>query len=170
NAFGKSAAILFTTMPIMFYEMTGGVVLAPLFYFLVAAAALSSTISLLEVVVAYFIDNLGWDRRKSVLVVGGLIFVLGVFAALSNGAVDSLSGFFDIMDYTATNWLLPVGGLMISIFVGWILTNAVTVDELESGHGHFALHPVWKWALRVVCPLAIGVLIYAVLFQGVSFA
>ncbi|MEM6532833.1 MAG: sodium-dependent transporter [Myxococcota bacterium] len=177
DAFGASAAILFTTMPTMFYKMTGGSVLAPLFYFLVAAAALSSTISILEVVVAYFIDNLGWARRKAVLVVGSLIFLFGVPAALSNGATLMFSlptgtdeagnatymGFFDIMDYLATNWILPVGAFFLSIFVGWVLSDALTRDELEEGHGPFKLHTVWKWSLRIVCPLAIGAIIVAVL-------
>ncbi len=168
SAFSASAAILFTTMPVMFYKMGGGAILAPLFFFLVAAAALSSTISLLEVVVAYFIDNLGWSRRKAVWVVGGMIFVLGVFSALSNGAVDFFGGFFDAMDYTATNWLLPLGGLAISIFAGWVLSDAVTLDEMQAGHGEFRLHSVWKWALRVACPIAIVSLIIAVL-SGQTF-
>ncbi|MEM6274064.1 MAG: sodium-dependent transporter [Myxococcota bacterium] len=179
SSFSASAAILFTTMPIMFYEMAGGAFLAPLFYFLVSAAALSSTISLLEVVVAYFIDNRGWSRRRSVIVVGSLIYGLGVPAGLSLGASSLFTsflpvgtddagetvymGFFDILDYLATNWLLPVGGLFIAVFVGWVLTDKASQDEMASGHGTFRAHAMWKWSLRVVCPLAIVAIVFAVL-------
>lgn len=176
-SFGKSAAILFTTMPVMFYRMSGGALLAPLFYFLVAAAALSSTISLLEVVVAYFIDNLGWSRKKGVWVVGSLIFLLGVPAALSNGATEWFSvpwgedhtgkaaylGFFDLMDYLATNWMLPSGALLLSIFVGWFVQAKFTRAELEVGHGKLSTYVLWHWTLRIVCPLAVGAIIVAVL-------
>lgn len=178
DTFGASAAILFTTLPLMFYDMPGGVVLAPLFYFLVASAALSSTISLLEVVVAYFIDTRGWARNRATVVVGGLIFLLGVPAALSLGAAGWLTklipvghgamSFFDVLDYMATNWMLPLGGLGISLFVGWALSDAFTRPEMEQGHGEFALHPLWKWSLRIFCPVAILAIILAVL-SGKTF-
>ncbi|MGB5810421.1 MAG: sodium-dependent transporter, partial [Polyangiales bacterium] len=150
---GASAGILFTTLPRMFYQMPGGVVLAPLFFFLVAAAALSSTISLLEVVVAYFIDNRGWGRRRATLAMGAMIFSIGVLCALSLGANATLSeftlvgktaGVFNILDYAAANWLLPLGGLLTCLFVGWVLSNALTRDELSAGHGPFRLHGPWK--------------------------
>lgn len=174
---GASAGILFTTLPRMFYEMPGGLVFAPLFFFLVAAAALSSTISLLEVVVAYFIDNRGWSRTKAALGMGGLIFVLGIFAGLSLGANPWLSevsfvgknaGIFNILDYTAANWLLPLGGLLTSLFVGWVLSNARTKSELEAGHGRFKLHAMWKWLLRLLCPAAIIAILIAVM-AGYTF-
>ena len=169
---GAGAGILFTTLPRMFYDMPGGVVLAPLFFFLVAAAALSSTISLLEVVVAYFIDNRGWGRRRATVVMGGLIFLLGVLCALSLGANATLTeftilgetaGIFNILDYTAANWLLPLGGLLTALFVGWVLSDALTRTELEEGHGTFRLHAAWKWSLRVVCPVAVGAILIAVM-------
>jgi len=178
TSLGASAGILFTTLPRMFYEMPGGVVLAPLFFFLVAAAALSSTISLLEVVVAYFIDNRGWTRVKATLSMGALIFVLGVLCALSLGANQWLSemtlvgknaGVFNILDYTAANWLLPLGGLLTSLFVGWVLSSPTTERELEEGHrGPFKLHTAWKWSLRILCPLAILAILIAVM-TGYTF-
>ena len=110
---------------------------------------------------------------------GLLIFALGVFSALSNGAIAGLSswnpfagksqGVFDTFDYLATNWLLPVGGIMIAIFVGWILKNNFTKNEIEIGHGDFPLHSVWKFLLRFVCPVAVGWIIYAVIFMGKTF-
>jgi NSS family neurotransmitter:Na+ symporter len=78
-------------------------------------------------------------------------------------------GVFDTLDYLAANWLLPVGGILISIFVGWVLTNVFTRKELETGHGLFRLHGLWKFLLRFVCPAAIGWIIYSVIFTGKTF-
>ncbi|MCH9650711.1 MAG: sodium-dependent transporter [Deltaproteobacteria bacterium] len=167
----RSATILFTTLPRMFYELPGGVLLSPVFYLLVALAALTSTISLLEVVVAYFIDVRGWTRRFATMVVGGLIFLFGVPSALSLGASPALTGlwgrgFFGTVDYLASNWLLPVGGLGIAIFTGWVLSSSVSQDEIETGHGKFGLKPLWMFLLKFVCPLAIGWIIWTVLNGG----
>jgi NSS family neurotransmitter:Na+ symporter len=176
--FAKSATILFTTLPRMFYSLPLGALLAPLFYVLVAFAALTSTISLLEVVVSYFIDRRGWSRMRACLLVGLGVFLAGVPAALSLGASATLSrwaplgdlseGVFDTFDYLVSNWFLPVGGLLMAIFAGWFLDAAVSRGEIEEGHGRFALFPVWRFLLRFVCPVAILWILWAVL-GGRSF-
>lgn len=178
SQFARSMTILFTTLPKMFYSLPGGHLLAPVFYTLVAFAALTSTISLLEVVVSFFIDQLSWPRKVATLLLGSFVFVFGVLSALSNGAVGSLSswkplgdkstGAFDTFDYLASNWLLPIGGLFTAVFVGWVLKSAFTHKEIEAGHGPFALHDLWRVTLRFVCPAAIGWVIYAVI-HGKTF-
>jgi len=178
DTFTASSTILFTTLPRLLYDLPGGALWTPMFYLLVAFAALTSTISLLEVVVSYFIDHLGWKRLKSTLIVGTVTIVLGGFSALSFGAFGPFSnmkpfghhatGVFDSMDYLATNWLLPVGGLLIAVFTGWFLSNRLTRDELEAGAGPFPFHWMWKWALRVLCPVAIGWILFAVV-HGKAF-
>jgi neurotransmitter:Na+ symporter, NSS family len=182
GTFGRSSTILFTTLPRMFYDLPAGTLIAPVFYLLVAFAALTSTISLLEVVVAYFIDVREWSRRKASLVVGAIIFLAGIPSALSVGAVGKLThfqlpglpegaqGFFGTVDYLATNWLLPVGGLGIALFAGWVLSSKLTREELEEGHGgRFSLFPVWRFLVRYVCPVAILWILWEVL-NGRSFA
>jgi len=176
--FRQSMTILFTTLPKMFYSLPGGTFLAPLFYTLVGFAALTSTISLLEVVVSFFIDQLAWPRQPATAFVGFMIFLFGVLSALSLGAVDSLSswkplgekstGAFDTFDYLASNWMLPIGGFFIAVFVGWILKSAFTSEHIEEGHGRFALHGLWRLVLRFACPAAIGWVIYAVV-HGKAF-
>ncbi|MEE8137811.1 MAG: sodium-dependent transporter, partial [Thermoanaerobaculia bacterium] len=172
-AFSKSATILFTTLPRMLFELPAGALLAPVFYLLVSFAALTSTISLLEVVVSYFIDQRAWSRKRATLVLGGSIFVAGIPVALSLGASPALSGWapfgqrnagiFGVLDYFASNWMLPVGGFFIALFTGWFLSDRLTRRELETGAGPFRLHGLWKFLLRVFCPLVIAWIIAAVI-------
>ena len=179
TTFGKSATILFTTLPRMFYEMPLGVVLAPMFYLLIGFAALTSTISLLEVVASYLIDRRGLNRRAASLVSGGAIFLFGIPSALSLGASGALStfaplgerteGFFGTMDYTVSNWILPTGGLMTAIFVGWFLSSRISRKEIARGDREPRWFPVWQILLRFACPIAILWIIWTVI-GGRSFA
>jgi NSS family neurotransmitter:Na+ symporter len=173
--FSKSATILFTTLPSMFYSLPFGNVLSPVFYLLVAFAALTSTIAILEVVVAFLIDSFGLTRRRAALTAGVGIFLLGLPAALSLGASPSLSsftipffpdgtaGFFGIYDYAVSNWFLPVGGLLIAIFTGWLIPDRIARPELELGHGRFRLYGAWRFLLRWLAPIAILWVIVAVI-------
>ncbi len=179
DQFTKSIGVMFTTLPKLFYGIPGGVFLSPLFYILVAFAALTSTISLLEVVVSFFIDQLSWPRKRATLVTGFSIFAFGILSALSLGASGALSharplggksqGIFDTLDYLASNWFLPVGGMLIAIFVGWILPKTFSRKETEAGHGPFKWFDVWIFLLRFVAPAAIGWIIYSVIFLGMKF-
>lgn len=177
--FSRSVVIMFTTLPRMFYSMPGGVILSPLFYLLICFAALTSAISLLEVVVSFFIDQLNWPRVRATIITGFAIFAFGILSALSLGSSESLSawnpfggksqGVFDTLDYLASNWFLPIGGIFIAIFVGWFLKAKFVQNELEEGHGRFRLFKIWRIALRFVAPVAIGWIIYSVIFLGKSF-
>jgi neurotransmitter:Na+ symporter, NSS family len=178
DTFTQSAAILFTTLPRMLFELPGGALLAPLFYLLVVFAALTSTISLLEVVVAYFIDHWGASRKVATLLVGAVMTGTGALAALSLGASSALSswaplddrnvGVFSTLDYLATNWLLPIGGFFLAMYAGWFLSGKVTRDELETGGGPFGLYGLWRFLLRFLCPVAIGWILFAVM-RGKAF-
>ncbi len=181
GTFSKSATILFTTLPRMLYALPFGTLLSPLFYMMVAFAALTSTISILEVTVAFVIDSLGWARRQAAVAVGTLIYLLGVPAALSLGANETLTtldaplipagneGIFGIFDYTVSNWFLPIGGLLVALFAGWVVTDRIAKPELELGNGPFKWYGAWRFLLRFVAPIAILVIIGAVL-MGRSFA
>ncbi len=171
----KSSTILFTTIPVLFFKLPGGAVICGLFYLLVSFAALTSTISLLEVVASYAIDELGWPRRRAAVTTGISIWVFGILSALSVGGVDALSrfnpvgrastaGVFGTLDYLASNWLLPVGGLFIALFTGWILTAKETRDELEEGNGPLGWsYGVWRFLIRFAAPAAVGAIIVSVI-------
>jgi NSS family neurotransmitter:Na+ symporter len=176
---GSTVGMLFITLPELFYnEMPMGSVLAPLFYMLVGFAALTSTISLLEVITSYFIDQRGMSRSKSTILCGAGTFVLSALCALSFGASKLLSdfswvyagtdgaktGLFDHLDYVAANWLLPVGGFMITIAVGWFMTQESTESELVADDNpRWFRYGVWRIAIRFVAPVAVASIIVAVL-------
>jgi len=171
----KSSTILFTTIPVVFFQLPGGAIVSGLFYLLVAFAALSSTISLLEVVSSYAIDELGWQRRRATLTMGAAILVFGVLSAVSMGGNATLSninligrpstaGVFGTLDYLASNWFLPVGGLLIALFTGWILSRDESRAELEEGHGSLGwIYPVWRFLIRFAAPAAVGAIIVSVI-------
>ena len=169
-----SSTILFTTLPSVFQQLPGGGLVSGFFYLLVAFAALTSTISLLEVVSSYAIDELNWTRQRATLTMGAVIAAFGVLNAISFGASETLSGFnllgrgstqglFGTLDYLASNWFLPVGGLLIALFTGWILGRKKTQEVLEKGHGPMASYGLWHFAIRFVAPIAVGAIIVSVI-------
>jgi neurotransmitter:Na+ symporter, NSS family len=156
--------LVFKTMPIIFSQLPGGMILALLFFLLLTFAALTSAISLQEVVTSFFIDETNWSRRKATFLTGSIIFVFGIPSAYSGqgalfGAWIDIFGmnFFDTMDYLASNWLLPAGGLMVALFVGWRMPAQLAREEFNSGPGLEKWYPIWRFILRWVAPLLVAV-------------
>ncbi len=160
--------LVFVSLPAVFVKMPGGTVFAPLFFFLLAIAALTSGISLLEVVTAYFVDEKGYSRAKAVTYFGTVIFLLGVPSALSMGLLEDFIiirwNFFDLVDHLAANYLLPLGGLFISIFVGWVWGVRKATAEARQGNPAFTSARMWGVLIKYVCPFIVGQII---LFEGV---
>jgi NSS family neurotransmitter:Na+ symporter len=151
--------------------MPGGVVLGPLFFVLVVFAALSSTISLGEVTASLLIDRKGWSRPKATILSASIVFLGSILAALSLGASDSLSSFeffegkkgvLATLDHLAANWLLPLGGLGTTLFVGWKLGTPHVLEELGLGKSTLAFR-VWLWIVRIIAPIAIIYLLFNVI-------
>ena len=171
----KSSTILFTTLPVVFFQLPGGSAVSALFYVLVGFAALTSTISLLEVVSSYAIDELGWRRQRATLTMGTAILVFGMLSAVSLGGNETLSninfigrsstaGVFGTLDYLASNWFLPVGGLFIALFTGWVLGRDVSQEELEEGNGPLGwAYSAWLFLIRIAAPAAVGAIIVSVI-------
>ena len=160
--------LVFKALPTVFSQIPFGQPLAILFFVLLTFAALSSAISLQEVVSSSFMDKKGWSRAKATLLTGGIIFVFGVPSALSGsgklvGAWADVFGknFFDTMDYVASNWMLTLGGLTIAIYAGWFMPRDAVREEFTQGSTMGALYPLWIFLLRFVAPLAVlAVLLY----------
>lgn len=160
--------LVFKSLPIVFTQMPGGIFFSVIFFLLLVFAALTSAISLMEVVTSFFIDTLGWDRVRATLLPGLLIFVFGVPSALSGGDGSGLSliggrNVFDSMDFLASNWLLPLGGLFIAVFVGFRMDPMLVRKEFEQNSMYKALFVPWLYLVRFLCPVAVAaVFIYGV--------
>jgi len=177
----STAGMLFISLPELFYTAVPfGAILAPLFYLLVAFAALTSTISMLEVAVSYWIDERGVSRRRATLLSGAGIFVITALCGLSLGAWGPLSSFtvfgekaglFATLDHLVANWLLPLGGLAITLAAGWFLTREATRAELVDGsQPRWFRYGLWRFFIRYVSPLAVAAIILAVIFFGRDFS
>ncbi|MDY6843656.1 MAG: sodium-dependent transporter [Thermodesulfobacteriota bacterium] len=155
--------LIFKTLPITFSKMAYGQIIAPIFFTLVLFAAITSAISLLEVVVAFFIDELNWSRQKATLIIGTLIFLVGIPSALSSNIWSKVLFFgktiFDFSDMLATNYMLPLGGLLISIFMGWFIEKSVKIEEICHGMSGKITYTIWNFLIKTVTPAAVFLII-----------
>lgn len=155
---GEGPGLVFVVLPTIFHTLPAGHLFAIAFYALLSIAALTSTISLLEVVVAYFVDERGWTRTKAVSVLVPATFLLAVPSALSQGGMELFTAFvgeksfLDTQDIIFGNISLSVGALLISLFVGWKWGIKHALDEMDN----FEMGTVWSALIRFACPLAIG--------------
>ncbi len=154
--------LVFLTIPAIFQAMPGGYFFAILFFFLLFVAALTSSISVLEVVVAYMVEEKNMDRKKASIISTILISILGVLATLSFGVLSDFKIFsktvFDLLDYASANIMLPLGGLLIVIFVGWVMPLPSVVKEVSSGKKRKKIFKVYYFIIRYIAPVAIGLI------------
>ncbi len=169
-------SLVFETMPQLLSTLPGGYILTVVFFCLLGFAALTSSISLLEVVVSYFVDELDLGRGLVAVVVGGLIFLAGIPSALSANLLSDVTfqiggsekSIFDTLDYFVSNWALSLGGLGAALYAGWAVDGDEWVDELtgpesstEPDDGLFRLIVMgWIWIIRIVAPLGILAVLY----------
>jgi len=158
----KGAGLVFITLPNVFQQMPGGYFFSILFFLLLTVAALTSSISILEVVVAYFKEELKIKRRTATIISTVLISIVGLFCSLSMGILGEYKffnlNFFDLLDWISANMLLPLGGLFISLFVGWYLGKDKIQEELSKGS--VVIKPVltvFIFLVRFIAPVAIAI-------------
>jgi len=160
---GAGPGLTFITLPAVFSQIPGGAFFGTLFFVLLAVAAITSAISLIEVVVAYLVDERGISRPRAAMGAGFVIFLLGIPSSLSLGVWSSFTvagkSIFDIMDYLASNIMLPAGGIFIALFAGWVAFPKI-MDGAEGGIGDdFRWARVWQAICRYVAPAAIAVVL-----------
>lgn len=172
-AFGIEPAsgpgLVFITLPNVFKQMAGGYIFQIMFFVLLAVSALTSSVSILEVVVAYFHEEKDMSRKKAVIIATTAITLLGMAASLSMGPWSDMKillpgfgkvGIFDWLDLLSANYLLPIGGLLISLFVGWGMDPDDVYDELSnSGELKVAYLSLFKIATKFVAPIGILIVI-----------
>lgn len=153
--------LAFITLPQIFLAMPGGSVIGALFFFLLAAAALTSMTSLLEIPVAMATNRFGLRRWAATALCGLVVFVLGLPSAMSFGVLAHVRigrhGILDAVDAATSNFLLPTGGVLIALFVGYRLTRDIALAESDLGHTRLGY--IWLWLVRTVAPLAIALIL-----------
>ena len=159
--------LAFKTMPVLFAQLPGGLVISTVFFLLLVFTALTSSISLLEMLVANLIELFKWTRIKATIIAASIAFMLGVPSALSGSKTlfpnwKEIYGkdFFDTMNYITQSWMMPLAGLLTTIFIGWILKKGDVKLEFTSGSTIWSKwFPIWLFLVRFIVPAAIIVIV-----------
>ncbi|HPH55518.1 MAG TPA: sodium-dependent transporter, partial [Smithella sp.] len=166
---GAGPGLVFITLPAVFAQMPLGLFFGVLFFVLLAIAALTSAISLLEVVTAWLIDENGWPRKKAAALMGLIMFIVGLPAALGYSVLSGVSfpglgtDILDTYDWFANSVFLPVGGLFAAIFTGYVWGAQKGIDEANKGATGFHVGKLWRFLIRYVVPLfIIGIMIMGI--------
>lgn len=165
-------SLMFQTLPLAFASMPGGVVIGSVFFLLVTFAAWTSAISLAEPAVAWAVEATRLTRLQASLIVAVIAWTLGVGCALAFNRWSDVTftveglfslNFFDLLDKLTTNIMLPLGGLLICIFVGWVMDRAIVRAEADLHHPQ--LYRVWSFLVQIVAPVGILVVMLNPLLQ-----
>ncbi len=162
-AFGMDPAagpgLTFITLPAVFGEMFGGYIFQIIFFVMLLIAALTSSISLLAIPVAYFAEEFGIRRSVSTTLVGLVIFAMGVPCSLAMGVWGDIKFFdmniFDVTAYAVDNYTLPIGGILTSLFAGWVILERLGSELTNEGKLRFSAMPAFTWLMRIVAPAAV---------------
>ena len=166
---GSGPGLIFRTLPTAFADMPGGALFGAIFFVLLAFAAVTSLIAILEPIVHFAEGRWGMKRRNAVLVFGILAWAIGLLTVFSFNIwadVHPLGRFsafegktaFDLIDYFTANLMMPLGGVLMALFVGWLVKPSVLAKELA--FGSTLLASAWLWMIRIVVPLAVLWVLY----------
>lgn len=168
----SGAGLIFETLPLAFGQMPGGQMFGAIFFMLLISAALSSCLGLAEGCVNWVDEKWGVKREKGILMIIGATWLVGILSILSLGAwsgfypLDFIPGYagmgiFDALDHLAANNLLLVGGMLLSIFFGWLVPKALKLEEMGVQDGLF--FQFWRVMIRFVIPP----ILFVVLYKGI---
>ena len=160
----EGPGLIFATLPVAFGDMPAGAVLGPLFFLLMAIAALTSAITIMETVVAAIEDYSGMSRGRIVLIVAALLWIVGLGTVFSFNTLEDFyplslvpafetRNIFSSLDYIVSNFMMPAGGVLIAVLAGWGLKRSATREELQlADSGWFV---AWRVLVRYLVPAAI---------------
>lgn len=162
--------LMFITLPIAFGQMPLGQIFGTIFFILVTFAAITSSISLVEPACAWLIERLYVPRKMAASIVGGIAWLVGLGSAFSFNVwadvhVVGQMTFFDFMDFTSNNIMLPLGGMFIAIFAGWILNQHIARDEMNLGDAGYA---IWRGIVKFISPVAVFIVFVMTMVQTFS--
>ncbi|HYQ58376.1 MAG TPA: sodium-dependent transporter [Draconibacterium sp.] len=158
----EGPGLIFITLPNVFHQMPGGYIFSILFFVLLSVAALTSSISILEVVVAYFKEEFNMGRKASTILATFLISILGVLCSLSMGVLSPYTflglNIFDLMDWISANLLLPIGGMFIALFIGWYFGRKKVKQEIAQGGSLSGIFlATFMFLVKFIAPIAIAI-------------
>lgn len=158
--------LIFQTLPYLFAKLPGALVLSTMFFTLFVFTALTSAIPLIEVVATNIMELKGISRKKAAIMVGSVTFLFGIPSAFASaGGVfpdwAEIYGmdFLKTIDSLVSIWVIPIGGLLTAIFVGWVLDRKVARSEFTFGTKVPFLYGPWRFFMRWIVPLTILIII-----------
>ena len=153
---GEGPDLVFKTLPLVFGQMQAGTFLATIFFVLLAFAALTSALGLMEPAVAWMVESTKYTRKKSSAIIAGLIWLFGLGTALSDNVLSEFKFFqgtiYENVDFITSNIMLPVSAVLITVFAAWIMSKNSTSEELD---GHGLVYKMWQLLARYFSPIAI---------------
>jgi len=153
---GEGPDLVFKTLPLVFGQMQAGTFLATIFFVLLAFAALTSALGLMEPAVAWMVESTKYTRKKSSAIIAGLIWLFGLGTALSDNVLSEFKFFqgtiYENVDFITSNIMLPVSAVLITVFAAWIMSKNSTSEELD---GHGLVYKMWQLLARYFAPIAI---------------
>ncbi|MBP3307377.1 MAG: sodium-dependent transporter, partial [Anaerotignum sp.] len=179
---GMGGAFGFATLAGVFMAIPGGQFIGMIFYFLLFFAAITSSTSILEGCVAFLNEEKGIDRKKALVGLSVILFIIGVLYTLSQAFMNlkgiwiSRNGiefpiFGDFLEYLTDRLLLPLGAFFTTFFVGWIWGPDNSIQEATGeGRNKFALAPAYKFIVKFIDPIAIGAIIIAGMVFGMAIS
>ena len=168
---GAGPGLLFVTVPVAFGSLPLGAIVGAVFFVLVSFAAVTSAISLTEPALAFLVEEYNAKRARVAITIGIVCWLLGIGTVLSFNVweeVHIVGGltFFDFLDYVSGKILLPLSGLLVALFAGWVLPKAIADEQLGLGDG-------WKWqvwniAIRFVAPVGVVIVFAYTLYESIA--
>jgi neurotransmitter:Na+ symporter, NSS family len=162
---GGGPGLIFTSLPHAFADMPLGVPYALSFFVLLTVAAWTSSISLLEPPTAYLVERAKLTRGSAAMVAAVIVWAIGLITVLSFNVWSQVSimgrDLQGAIEFLASDLLLPIGGLLIALFAGWVLDTRVTREELR--HLPDGLYTAWRWLVRIVTPILVLIILVNVL-------
>jgi NSS family neurotransmitter:Na+ symporter len=167
---GEGPGLVFVSLPIAFGSVTGGLIFGTLFFILLFFAAITSVIGVVEPMIAWWEERFGLRRKLAAFYVCLSIFVLGMGTVFSFNlwsgwrplaAFERYAdfGYFEILEYVTANIMMPLSGLLLAVFVGWLIKPEMIRDELQMRSP--TLFRIWFWLLRWVAPISIALILYS---------
>jgi NSS family neurotransmitter:Na+ symporter len=167
---GEGPGLVFVSLPIAFGSVTGGLIFGTLFFILLFFAAITSLIAVVEPMIAWWEERFGLQRKTAAFFVCLSIFILGLATIFSFNRWSEWRplasferyadfGYYQILDYVTANIMMPLGGLLLAVFVGWRIKPEAIARQLQMKNP--ALFRAWLWLLRWVVPISIAGILFS---------